>query len=230
MKNINDNRELIENISKCNTVIWDMDGTILDTIEDLKDSVNHVLAGNGYQSRTLEEIKRFVGNGIEKLMERAVPDGKKNPDFYKMFEEFKIYYTAHCNEKTGLYPGIKETIKYLHENGYKQAIVSNKAHGAMQELAKIYFSDEIDVALGQQDKIAKKPAPDMVELVLEKLGSSKSEAVYIGDSEVDVMTARNSGLAGIAVLWGFRTEQELIEAGAEILVDSTDELISLLMD
>lgn len=214
---------------KYKAVIWDMDGTLLNTIEDLTDGVNHIMEQYHYPLHTVEEVKHFVGNGIERLMELATPNGKENPAFSQMFQAFKEYYTAHCNLKTGLYPGVKDAIMQLKSMGYRQAIVSNKNHSAVLELAEIYFGDAVDAAIGQRDGVNKKPAPDMVYQALEALGAEKAEAVYVGDSEVDVMTAKNSGLDGIAVAWGFRTREELILAGAKTIVNDTEELLSELI-
>lgn len=205
-------------------VIWDLDGTLLDTIEDLTDAVNHSMEAYGYPTYETLQIKQFVGNGVERLMERAVPDGKKDPRFEEIFAGFKQYYTGHCNEKTDLYAGIRELMLELKQQGIAQAIVSNKNQEAVTELAAIYFADLIEVAIGQQNAIAKKPAPDMVELALERLGCKREAAVYIGDSEVDVATAKNSKMDGIAVSWGFRSIEQLQAAGASKILTEVEEL------
>ncbi|MGN0482686.1 MAG: HAD family hydrolase [Lachnospiraceae bacterium] len=207
------------------TIIWDLDGTLLNTVEDLADAVNFVEQKYGNPKKTEEEIKSFLGYGYEKLIEDATPQGKENPDFAAIFSEFQTYYTQHCNVKTDLYAGMKNVILALKEAGFCQAVVTNKNQIAAKELAEVYFP-QIPVVVGQQDGMRKKPAPDMVEAALEKLCSSKEDAVYIGDSEVDVQTAGNSGLTGIAVTWGFRSKEELIKAGAKTLVHTPEELLA----
>lgn len=211
------------------TVIWDLDGTLLDTAEDLRDAVNHVEKQYGYPQHDLATIKRFLGYGIEQLMVSATPQGKENPQFAEIFAAFKQYYTANCNRKTDLFAGIREVVTELHQRGIRQAIVSNKNKQAVEELAAIYFQKEIDCAVGQQDNMAKKPAPDMVHYALQCLQKDGSTAVYIGDSEVDVLTAKNSGLSCIAVSWGFRSRLELEQAGAEVIVENTEELLKQLL-
>ncbi|SFB74724.1 HAD family hydrolase [Butyrivibrio sp. YAB3001] len=200
---------------KCNTVIFDLDGTLLNTLEDLMDSVNYALERYGFPKRSLEEIRHFVGNGVEKLMERAIPDGKDNPAFEETFSCFKDYYLIHCNDKTGPYPQIMELLAKLHDNGYNMAIVSNKYMNAVKELNELYFSRFIKVAIGESAGIRKKPAPDTVYEAIKELGAKKECCIYVGDSEVDYMTAKNSGLKCISCLWGFRTKEEIIQAGAE---------------
>lgn len=210
---------------KYDTVIWDLDGTLLDTAEDLRDAVNHVEQQYGYPQHDLATIKSFLGYGIEQLVASATPQGRENPRFAEIFADFKQYYTANCNHKTKLFDGIHKIVTELHQKGIKQAIVSNKNHQAVQELAAVYFQSEMDYAIGQQEKMAKKPAPDMVTHALARLQKDGSTAVYIGDSEVDVRTAENSGLPCIAVTWGFRSRDELEKAGAKVIVENPDELL-----
>jgi phosphoglycolate phosphatase len=209
---------------KKTTVIFDLDGTLLNTLEDLMDSVNFALEKFGMPLRNLEEIRHFVGNGVEKLMERAVPDGKENAKFDECFSCFKEHYLVHCNDKTGPYPHIMELLEKLSDAGYKMAIVSNKYMNAVKELNDLYFSKYISVAIGESAGIRKKPAPDTVEEAIKQLNVTKDECVYVGDSEVDHMTALNSNLPCISCLWGFRTKDELLEAGAGSNVFVTDPL------
>ncbi len=199
---------------KIDTVVFDMDGTILNTLDDLADAVNVALKAYQMPERTIEEVRRFVGNGIRLLMERAVPDGADNPRFEEVFAKFKEYYGVHCNDKTRAYDGILPLFCELKEAGYAMAIVSNKIDSAVKELSEIYFDGIITVAIGETEGVAKKPAPDMVEKALKELGKTKETAVYVGDSDVDLMTAKNSGLPCISVLWGFRDEVFLKEHGA----------------
>lgn len=211
---------------KYSAVIWDMDGTILNTLEDLCDSVNFVLKTNGYEERTLEQTRCSVGNGIRSLMNLSVPEGENNPKFEELFEAFRKHYSGNCRNKTRPYDGIDEVLNVFAGHGIKMAVVSNKIDSAVKELSRDFYP-QMDYSLGEIEGLNRKPAPDMVEKALLELGVSKSEAVYIGDSEVDVLTAKNSGLDCITVLWGFRTKEELIEKGATVFASTPDELINL---
>lgn len=215
-------------MKRISTVIFDLDGTLLDSLQDLADSTNHVLAQFGYPVHTLEDIRRFVGNGVRVLMERAVPDNLTPSEFETVFSEFKAYYVDHCMDKTKPYPGINELLEKLKANHYKVAIVSNKLQGGVDELYARFFKDLVQVAVGECPEVKRKPNPDMVNKALEKLGSTADEAVYVGDSDVDLATARNSGLPCISVLWGFRDRDFLIQNGATHLVSNPDEIVSLL--
>ena len=206
------------------TVIFDLDGTLLNTLEDLADAVNYVMRANGYPERTIDEVRRFVGNGIRRLMELAVPEGITGETFERVFEEFKSYYTEHCQIKTCAYDGVMPLLKHLDENGYAMAIVSNKNHAAVCELNDIYFKDYIEVAIGQKDGIRKKPAPDTVVQALKELGKTKERAVYVGDSEVDFATAKNSGMDCVLVTWGFRNLEELKEFQPVAFVETAEQL------
>lgn len=201
-------------MKKYQTVIFDLDGTLLNTLEDLTDATNYALREMHMPERTIDEVRTFVGNGVQKLMERAVPSGLKNPQFEETFAKFKEYYGIHCNDKTGPYEGILPLLRELKAEGHALAIVSNKLDSAVKELVEIYFEGIVPVAIGEREGVAKKPAPDMVHKALEELGVSAESAVYVGDSEVDLMTAKNSGLPCVAVLWGFRDEKFLREHGA----------------
>ena len=205
-------------------VIFDMDGTILDTLEDLKESLNAALAANGFPERTMEETRRFVGNGIAKLMERAVPAGTAPEATAKVLADFKVHYAAHCADHTHPYAGVPELLADLRAAGVLTAVVSNKADFAVQILARDYFPGLFDCVLGEKEGIAKKPAPDMVNAVLRTLNVAPAAARYVGDSEVDVETARNSGIAGVFVTWGFRPVETLRKSGAATLADTPAEL------
>jgi len=215
-------------LKKYSTVIFDMDGTLLNTLDDLKDSVNYALSQFDMPQRTLPEIKEFVGNGVLRLMELAVPKGRKNPQFEYVLNEFKMHYSQHCNDKTRPYNGVLELLKDLSEKGYKLAIVSNKYYDAVVELNELYFSEYISVAIGEKDGIRKKPAPDTVQTALAMLDSKEEDSVYIGDSEVDIQTAKNSGIDCISVSWGFRDPYFLKEHGATLIVDMPEQ-ISLIL-
>ncbi|MGN0335841.1 MAG: HAD family hydrolase [Lachnospiraceae bacterium] len=210
------------------TVIFDLDGTLLNTLEDLADAVNHVMRVNGFAEHTLDEVRRFVGNGIRKLMERAVPEGLSEEKFERVFEQFREYYTGHCQIRTCAYDGISELLKGLKEEGYAMAIVSNKNHAAVAELNRIYFQKYITTAIGQKDGIRKKPAPDTVVQALKELGKTKETAIYVGDSEVDYQTAVNTGMDCCLVEWGFRTKTELADCEPQIRIRKPEELMKYL--
>lgn len=208
------------------TIVFDLDGTLLDTLDDLTDATNHALSVFGLKTRTRDEVCSFVGNGIAKLVERAI--GEKNyPDFAKIFSEFKVYYGAHCADKTQPYAGMIELLNELKRRGVKTAVVSNKADFAVKSLARTYFSGLLCEAVGENEDagIRKKPAPDSLFAVMEALQADKQTTVYVGDSEVDVQTAKNAGLDCICVTWGFRDKDFLRETGAEIFVDEPSEIL-----
>ena len=209
-----------------NAAVFDMDGTILNTLEDLMDSTNFALKNNGLKERSLEEIRFFVGNGIQKLIERAVPQGTSKEVFEKVFADFKSHYKIHCADKTSYYDGIPSVIQTLRKMGVKTAVVSNKADFAVQELVEVYFKGLFDVALGEKTGVSKKPSPDMVNATLSVLGVEKESAFYIGDSDVDFETAKNSSLDFIGVSWGFRGRKFLENLGAKNIIDSPEELLN----
>lgn len=209
--------------------VFDMDGTILDTLEDLKDSTNFALEKCGYPTRTYDEVRRFVGNGIRKLIERAVPEGLTVEQIDRVHEVFTEHYKVHCADKTKAYEGIKPLLEKLRASGVKTAVVSNKADYGVQELCKEYFDGLFDYAVGEREGIRRKPAPDAVNEALRVLGIDKSEAVYIGDSDVDFETAKNAELPCISVLWGFRDEEFLREKGATQFVRDPAEIYDIIM-
>ena len=212
---------------KYELIVFDMDGTILDTLKDLKNSMNHTLRLYNMPERTLDEIRSFVGNGIRKLIERAAVSGTPETIIEAIHKEFMKHYEVHCADFTKPYDGVNDLILELKSRGYKTAVVSNKAHDAVLDLCDQYFPALFDLALGEKPEIAKKPAADMVNLALEKLQISREKAVYIGDSDVDVATARNSNLDMIAVDWGFRTREFLVEQGAKTIVSHPEEILQL---
>ena len=209
--------------------LFDLDGTVLDTLQDLANSTNAALQMHGFPTRTTDEVRRFVGNGIAKLIERAVPTGTDAPTCEAVLESFKAHYKAHCADLTKPYDGVLQMLQALREAGVKTAVISNKADFAVQELAVHYFNGLFDFALGERADIAKKPAPDMVYHVLEQLGATADSAVFIGDSDVDILTAKNAGLPAIGVCWGFRDRACLLEAGATDLADTVAELQGLIL-
>ena len=207
--------------------VFDLDGTLLDTLDDLYHSVNEALRVYGLPLRTREEVRAFVGNGIVKLMERAV--GIPNhPNLAEIVAEFKRYYKEHCTDYTKPYEGITPLLQTLKEKGIKTAVVSNKADFAVKMLAKDYFDGLLLAAVGENEEggVRKKPAPDSLFFVMEALGATAEETVYIGDSETDVATAKNAGVACISVTWGFRDRDLLIESGATTFVDEPKEILA----
>lgn len=228
---------------KKKAIIWDLDGTLMDTLVDLMISVNYALKQNGMPERTLDEIRQFVGNGVRRLVELAVPEqleqGRRDPElFEKVFSDFKQYYVLHCQDNTGLYEGVADTLKALKEKGIRMAIVSNKLQQGVTELVSshvhtvgktdsVCLADYVDVAIGERPEMARKPAPDMVWKAMEELDVCKEDAVYVGDSEVDFATACNSGLPCISVLWGFRTQELLERHGATTFVKHPREIVEM---
>ena len=209
------------------TIVFDLDGTLLNTLEDLTDAVNYSLKEHNKPERTIEEVCRFVGNGIAKLVERAVPENTSRQECERILQTFRKYYGEHCRDKTAPYDGICDVLRDLRQKGIKLAVVSNKAEFAVQELIPYYFGNLIEVAKGENEQqgIRKKPAPDMVDAALRELGSDKSGAVYVGDSDVDLMTAKNAGISCIGVSWGFRGRKFLEKNGAEMIADEPKELL-----
>ncbi len=210
------------------TIVFDMDGTVLNTLEDLTVSMNYVLEKFGMPGHTVEEYRLFFGNGVKEALRLAMPEDASTEVIDEMLPIYKEHYDAHCLDKTGPYDGIVEVMEELKRRGYKLAIVSNKIDSAVKELNNKFFSKAVEVAIGEKPGVNRKPAPDMVEAALKEMGSSKEESVYIGDSEVDFMTAKNSGLPCISVLWGFRDKDYLIEQGAYCFADKPSDIIQIL--
>ena len=210
-----------------NTYIFDLDGTLLDTLGDLASSVNYALRTHGMPEHSIEDVRRFVGNGVRKLIERSVPSGTENPNFEATFATFREYYMQHSLDTTRPYDGIPETLAAMKAKDCRLAVVSNKMMAATQELCRHFFPDIIEVAIGENEAegIRKKPAPDIVYASLRELGVDKHSAVYVGDSDVDIETARNAGLPCISVLWGFRDRDFLIQHGAKTFISAPQELL-----
>lgn len=209
-------------------VIFDLDGTLLDTLQDLTAAVNFGLASEGFPTRSLDEVRSFVGNGVEKLMARCVPEGKGNPHFDQALANFKQYYKEHRADFTAPYPNMVQLMQELKARGVKIAVVSNKLDPAVQELCQKFFPDCYDIAIGETDSIARKPAPDMVYHVLDRLGVEPANVLYVGDSEVDIQTAQNAGVKCASVTWGFKDIDFLEEHGATDLVERPIEILSLI--
>ncbi len=213
---------------KYKALIFDLDGTLLDTLEDLKNSVNYALREKGCPERTSDEVRSFVGNGIYMLVKRALPENTEESIINEAFLLFKEHYGAFLNENTREYPGITDLLKALRDKKIKTAVVTNKADEAARSLVNSFFGDLIDYTAGQRQGKPTKPDPAMLNEALDVLGVTAEEAIFIGDSDVDVKTAHNGNLPCIGVTWGFRSEDVLTKAGADFIVHSTDEIIRLL--
>lgn len=205
--------------------IFDLDGTLMDSLQDLWLSVNHALGQMGFPGRSIDEVRQFVGNGVGKLVQRAVPQGTDEVLTEQCLRLFKQHYVEHCREHTAPYEGIIPLLQVLHRQGILTAIVSNKLQSGVDELADEHFQGLIDVAIGEREGIRRKPAPDMVDLAVRQLDMEKADCLYIGDSDVDVQTAVNAGLDCVAVLWGFRSRDVLLQAGATRFAEHPAELL-----
>ena len=207
------------------TIIWDLDGTLMDTLQDLANAVNYALRKYNLPEHTIEEIRQYVGNGVRRLMILSVPQGEQHPQFEEIFAEFKAYYMVHCKDNTCLYAGVADMLSTLKQKGFRMAVVSNKLQLGVDELYEVYFKNTIEVAIGERPNVARKPAPDMVYAALQALNVPAEEAIYVGDSDVDLATARNAGLPCISVLWGFRDKEFLLRHGATTFAANPEECI-----
>lgn len=217
-------------IDKINTILFDLDGTLLNTLDDLADSVNHVLNTFGFPAVTVEDVRKFVGNGVTRLMELSIPGGITNKEFSECVDMFRKHYADNAQNKTVPYEGINELIKQLSEEGYHMAVVSNKFDKAVKELVRTYFGKYIRTAIGESKNVLKKPARDMVFKAIEEIGTTIDQAIYVGDSEVDVETAKNAGLLCVGVTWGFRDRDVLERKGSDYIIDRPCELLKILKD
>lgn len=213
---------------KIEGIVFDLDGTLIDTLDDLMDSVNFALAKYNFPARNLDEIRSFVGNGIKRLVTLSVPEGTSEEVIGECLVTFKEHYKGNSRNKTEPYAGINEMLEKVKAGGYKTAVVTNKTQDAAIEIIKSFFGETFNVIIGQVDGVAQKPEPDGVWLALEKLGVSKENAVYVGDSEVDCMTAHNAGIPCIGVTWGFRDRSVLEEYKAEFIINKPEEIFEVL--
>lgn len=213
---------------KIDTVIFDLDGTLLNTLTDLTNSVNYAMEQYHFPTHSEDAVRRMVGNGIYVLLEQAIPDGRNFPEYDACVKTFQKHYEAHKKDFTRPFPGILELLKQLSENGYKLAVVSNKFDTAVKDLCQDFFSPYITTAIGESQSIAKKPAPDTVFEAMKELGSTPDTCIYVGDSDVDIATAKNSGIPCISVTWGFRDENFLIQHGGNHFANNTDDILALL--
>lgn len=212
-------------------IIFDLDGTLLDTLDDLRDSTNYALKSQGYPERTKEEVRRFLGNGGRKLIERSVPEKTDQTSIDRIFAIFKKHYADNMTKKTCPYDGILEALKTLKTHGKKLAIVSNKFDAAVKGLNDQFFSEYIDTkdAIGESSLVAKKPAPDTCLEAMRMLHVSPEEVLYVGDSDVDIETAKNSGVSCVSVTWGFRDKEFLLKHGASMIIDTPLELVNFIL-
>ena len=207
------------------TYIFDLDGTLLSTLDDLAASTNYALRTNSMPEHSIDDIRQFVGNGVRKLIERAVPNGEANPKFEDTLNTFRQHYLEHSLDNTKPNPEVMEMLSELKSRGKRIAVVSNKFYAATQDLCRHFFGSLVEVAIGERENIRKKPAPDTVEEALRQLHVTNENAVYIGDSDVDIATARNSHMPCISVLWGFRDQDFLLAHGATTFISSPMELL-----
>lgn len=213
---------------KYKAVIFDLDGTLLNTLDDLAASVNYALGKCSFPQRTTDEVRRFIGNGVRILMRRSVPEGTGNEEYNSAFEAFTAHYKENSRNMTKPYDGIYNLLQKLKKDGYKTAIVSNKIDFAVKDLRDEFFSDFIEVAVGDSEDTRNKPEPDMVFKALSELGVSASESVYVGDTDVDIETAKNAGMDVISVSWGFRTRAEIEGYSATMIADKPSDILKFI--
>lgn len=215
-------------IMRYNTVIFDLDGTLLNTLDDLSDSLNDILSEFGYATVSVEDVRHFVGNGARNLIRLALPDNCSEDVVTQVFEKFKIHYNNNMQKKTRPYNGIMELLLDLQRYNYKIAIVSNKFDSAVKSLVQIYFGNLITVAIGETNEIKRKPAPDSIFTAVKELGADINRTILVGDSETDVRTAKNAGIPCIGVTWGFRNREVLRSEGADYLIDTPREILTII--
>ena len=213
---------------KYTTIVFDCDGTLLDTLTDLRNAVNYVLRTHDLPERSIPEVKAALGNGVAHLMRQSLPDSISEAEFNTYLDEFKAYYGKHLQDYTAPYPGMLDVLDTLRAKGYKLAIVSNKIQEGITPLNKEYFGDRLPVAIGERPGLQRKPAPDMVLQALKELDSTQDESIYIGDSEVDVATAKNSDLLCIGVTWGFRDEQLHKDLGVKHIARKAEDIVTII--
>ena len=211
-------------------VLFDMDGTVLDTLADLTNAINHTLSDYGMPLLEKRQVAQYLGNGAAYLMSRAVPEGTPDALREEILRAYQPWYDSHCAILTAPYPGIVPLMKALREAGVKQAVISNKQDTAVKQLAAQHFPGLLETAVGESETVRRKPNPDAVLAALREMGVEKRDAVYVGDTEVDLRTAENAGLACAVVGWGFRTEEQLHEAGARRIFRSAEELQAWLLE
>jgi len=214
-------------ISRYDTILFDLDGTLLNTLPDLHASVNATLQHYGYPLQSMQAVRSFIGNGVDMLVARSLPQGADTPQFAEICDFYRSHYRANCENETAPYPGIMALLTALQEKGLRIGIVSNKPDEAVKKLAEAYFPGFISAAVGETAAIPRKPAPDMVWAAARQLGCDLQRTLYVGDSETDVETASNAGVDLAAVSWGFRDRPVLKACGAEHIIDTPQELFAL---
>ena len=215
-------------MGRINTIVFDLDGTLLNTLDDIADSMNYALEECGYPKREKSEIRKFIGGGASVLVASAVPEGLSASEVDACKNIFLRHYVKNANNKTDLYDGIRPLIHRLAADGYPMGVVSSKGDGPVKELIHSYFGEDMAVAIGERPDIRKKPAPDAVLKAIEILQSETEQAVYVGDSEVDVETAKNAGIPFIIVTWGFRDREDLVKLNPDYIVDTAEELYDVI--
>ena len=206
-------------------ILFDLDGTLLDTLDDLKDSVNHMLGTFGYPLRSREYVRQAVGNGVRNLMVRTLPEGEDAARVDECLNAFRAHYSKNMENKTCPYPGVMDMLRALKDEGISVGVVSNKYDGAVVALCQKHFENLVKVAIGERPGLGRKPSPDSALEAMRVLGSEAKETLYVGDSDVDVETARNAGLKCVGVSWGFRPRESLVQAGADVVIDDAGELL-----
>lgn len=217
-------------MKKFGCIVFDLDGTLLDSLPDLHAAVNVALERYSYPTRTIEEVRNFIGNGVRRLMRLSAPSGEETENFEEMFAYLKEYYSSHLDVYTKPYDGIMDMLKALSADGRRMCVVSNKYDSAAKYLCEKLLSPYIEIGIGESESIGRKPDPATVFAALDALGQKTEDAVYIGDTEVDIATAKNSGIPCISVSWGFRSREELKAAGAEVIADTPEELLRILSE
>lgn len=208
-------------------VIFDLDGTLLNTLGDLRAATNHALEVRGLAPRSMDEIRRFVGNGIRLLICRAMPEGTSDAEIDAALDDFKAYYAAHIHDRTVPYDGIPQLLTALRKCGVKVAVLSNKIDSASQELIGYFFPGKTDVVFGEHVGVPRKPDPTSCRMVMQQLGVQPEQVLYVGDSGTDMQTAKNAGLYAVGVTWGFRSREVLTENGADVLVDHPEQILRI---
>jgi phosphoglycolate phosphatase len=206
-------------------ILFDLDGTLLDTLDDLKDSVNHMLKAYGYPLRSREFVRQAVGNGVRNLIVRSLPGGEDTSRVDECLAVFRAHYSQNMDNQTRPYPGVMDMLRALKDEGISAGVVSNKYDGAVVQLCQKHFGDLVPVAIGERPGFGRKPAPDSALEAMRVLGAGREETLYVGDSDVDVETARNAGLKCVGVSWGFRPRESLVQAGADKVIDDIGELL-----
>jgi len=209
-------------------VIFDLDGTLLNTLGDLRAATNHALEVRGLPPHSMEEIRQFIGNGIRLLICRAMPEGTTEAEIDAALDDFKAYYAAHIHDRTVPYDGIPQLLTALRKRGIQVAVLSNKIDSASQQLIEYFFPGKTDVVFGEHVGVPRKPDPTSCRMVMQQLGVQPEQVLYVGDSGTDMQTAKNAGLYAVGVTWGFRSKEVLLKYGADVLVHQPEQILQIL--